>query len=97
METTANQKDKPRIYMHIIWTILIGFVVGLLAKMLTPGRDPSGFIITVLIGIAGSLVATYGGQAMGLYLPGEPAGFFGSLIGAILLLVVYGVIRRKAS
>ena len=81
--------------MGIIWTILIGFVVGLLAKMLTPGRDPSGFIITVLIGIAGSLVATYGGQALGLYHAGEAAGFVGSLIGAIVLLVVYRLIRRK--
>ena len=81
--------------MGIIWTILIGFVVGLLAKMLMPGRDPSGFIITVLIGIAGSLVATYGGKALGLYQPGEAAGFVGSLVGAIVLLAVYRLIRRK--
>ena len=81
--------------MSIIWTILIGFVVGLLAKMLTPGRDPAGFIITVLIGIAGSLLATYGGQALGLYAAGEPAGFLGSLVGAIILLVVYRVIRKR--
>ena len=82
--------------MGIIWTILIGFVVGLLAKMLTPGRDPSGFFITAAIGIAGSLLATYGGQALGLYRAGEAAGFFGSLIGAIVLLVVYHLIRRNA-
>ncbi len=81
--------------MSIIWTILIGFVVGLLAKMLTPGRDPAGFFITAAIGIAGSLLATFGGQALGLYQAGEPAGFIGSLIGAIILLVVYHVIRRK--
>ena len=81
--------------MSIIWTILIGFVVGLLAKMLTPGRDPAGFFITAAIGIAGSLLATFGGQALGLYQAGEPAGFIGSLIGAIVLLVVYHVIRRK--
>ena len=81
--------------MSIIWTILIGFVVGLLAKMLTPGRDPAGFIITVLIGIAGSLLATYGGQALGLYAAGEPAGFLGSLVGAVILLVVYRVIRKR--
>jgi uncharacterized membrane protein YeaQ/YmgE (transglycosylase-associated protein family) len=83
--------------MGIIWTIVIGFVVGLLAKMLMPGRDPGGFIVTVLIGIAGSLLATYGGQALGLYTAGEPAGFIGSLVGAIILLVIYRLIRgRKA-
>lgn len=81
--------------MGIIWTILIGFVVGLLAKMLTPGRDPSGFIITVLIGIAGSLVATYGGRALGLYEAGEAAGFIASLFGAIILLVIYGLVTRS--
>lgn len=81
--------------MSIIWTILIGFVVGLLAKMLTPGRDPTGFFITAAIGIAGSLLATFGGQALGLYQAGEPAGFIGSLIGAIVLLVIYHVVRRK--
>jgi uncharacterized membrane protein YeaQ/YmgE (transglycosylase-associated protein family) len=82
--------------MHIVWTILIGFVVGLLAKMLTPGRDPSGFFITAAIGIAGSLLATYGGQALGLYTAGEPAGFFGSLVGAIILLVIYHLFTRKS-
>ena len=83
--------------MGIVWTIVIGFVVGLIAKMLMPGRDPGGFIVTVLIGIAGSLLATYGGQALGLYNAGEPAGFIGSLVGAIVLLVIYRVIRgRKA-
>ena len=82
--------------MGIIWTILIGFVVGLVAKMLTPGRDPAGFFITAIIGIAGSLLATYGGQAMGLYHAGEAAGFIGSLIGAIILLVLYHMVRRTA-
>lgn len=82
--------------MTIIWIILVGFVVGLLAKMLTPGRDPSGFIITAAIGIAGSLLATYGGQALGLYRVGEPAGFIGSVIGAIVLLVIYHLIRRNS-
>jgi uncharacterized membrane protein YeaQ/YmgE (transglycosylase-associated protein family) len=81
--------------MGIIWTILIGFVVGLLAKMLTPGRDPAGFFITAAIGIAGSLIATFGGQALGLYSAGEPAGFVGSLVGAIILLVIYHFVRRN--
>jgi len=82
--------------MGIIWTILIGFVIGLLAKMLTPGRDPSGFFITAIIGIVGSLLATYGGQALGLYHAGEAAGFIGSLIGAIILLVIYHMVRRNS-
>ena len=83
--------------MSIVWTILVGFVVGLLAKMLTPGRDASGFFITAVIGIAGSLLATFGGQAMGLYRAGEPAGFIGSLIGAIILLVIYHFVRRPSA
>jgi uncharacterized membrane protein YeaQ/YmgE (transglycosylase-associated protein family) len=82
--------------MGIILTILIGFIVGLVAKMLTPGRDPAGFFITAIIGIAGSLLATYGGQAMGLYRAGETAGFIGSLIGAIILLGIYHLVRRRA-
>ena len=65
--------------MHIIWTILIGFVAGLVAKMLTPGKDPSGFFITAAIGIAGSLIATYVGQAVGWYQAGESAGFIGAV------------------
>ena len=81
--------------MQIIWMIIIGFVIGLLAKMLTPGRDPAGFLITAAIGIAGSLVATFGGQALGLYRAGEPAGFIGSIIGAIVLLVIYHMVRRS--
>jgi uncharacterized membrane protein YeaQ/YmgE (transglycosylase-associated protein family) len=83
--------------MSIIWTILIGFIVGLLAKVVTPGRDPSGFFITALIGIAGSLLATYGGQALGLYQAGEPAGFLGSLVGAIMLLVIYHMVRGRTA
>ena len=83
--------------MHIIWTILIGFVAGLVAKMLTPGRDPSGFFITAAIGIAGSLIATYVGQAVGWYQAGESAGFIGAVVGAIVLLVIYHLIRRSSS
>lgn len=83
--------------MGIIWTILIGFIVGLVAKMLTPGRDPSGFFITAIIGIAGSLLATYGGQALGLYRAGEAAGFIGSLIGAVVVLFIWGAIRRHGT
>ena len=81
--------------MQIIWTILIGFVIGLLAKMLTPGRDPAGFFLTAAIGIVGSLFATYGGQALGLYAAGEPAGFIGSIVGAVILLAIYHLVRRN--
>jgi uncharacterized membrane protein YeaQ/YmgE (transglycosylase-associated protein family) len=80
--------------MSLVWTIIIGFVIGVLAKFLTPGRDPGGFVITALIGIVGSLIATYGGQALGIYQVGEPAGFVGSLVGAIILLVIYHLLRR---
>jgi len=82
--------------MNLIWTILIGFIAGLVAKMLMPGRDPSGFIITTLLGIGGSLAATYLGQALGWYHPGESAGFIGAVVGAILLLVAYRIISKKA-
>ncbi|WP_394788466.1 GlsB/YeaQ/YmgE family stress response membrane protein [Rhodoferax sp.] len=78
--------------MSIIWTILIGFLIGLVAKFLMPGRDPAGFIITVLIGIAGSVIASYLGGALGWYRVGEPAGFLASVIGAMLLLFGYRMV-----
>ena len=78
--------------MSIIWTILIGFVIGVVAKFLMPGRDPAGFIITVLIGIAGSFIASYLGGALGWYRVGEPAGFLASVIGAMLLLFGYRMV-----
>jgi uncharacterized membrane protein YeaQ/YmgE (transglycosylase-associated protein family) len=81
--------------MGIIWTILIGFVVGMLAKLLMPGRDPGGFIVTTLIGIAGSLLATFLGRTLGWYQVGQSAGFIAALIGAILLLFIYRLVRRK--
>ena len=80
--------------MSIIWTILIGFVVGILAKFLTPGRDPGGFFITAVIGIAGSLLATFAGRAMGWYGAGETAGFLAALAGAIILLLAYRMVKR---
>ncbi|WP_411880883.1 GlsB/YeaQ/YmgE family stress response membrane protein [Polaromonas sp. YR568] len=81
--------------MTILWTILIGFVVGIVAKFLTPGRDPGGFIITVLIGIAGSFIATYVGAAMGWYQNGQPAGFIAAVLGSIVLLLVYRMLTGK--
>jgi uncharacterized membrane protein YeaQ/YmgE (transglycosylase-associated protein family) len=83
--------------MTLIWAILIGFLVGLVAKLLMPGRDPGGFIITTLIGIAGSLLATFLGQAMGLYAAGQSAGFIGAVIGAIILLAIYHMFRGRSS
>jgi uncharacterized membrane protein YeaQ/YmgE (transglycosylase-associated protein family) len=81
--------------MHILWMIVIGLAVGTIAKLLMPGKDPGGFIITILLGIAGSFVATYIGQHLGWYREGQPAGFIGAIFGAILILVVYRLIRKK--
>ena len=81
--------------MSIVWTILIVFVAGLVARAIKPGDDSAGFIITTLVGIAGSLIATYVGQAMGWYTAGQGAGFIASVVGAIVLLFLYGLIRRK--
>ena len=83
--------------MAIIWTIIVGLVVGAVAKLLMPGRDPGGFIITILLGIAGAFVANYLGQAIGWYKAGESAGFIASVVGAIILLLLYRFIfKRKA-
>jgi len=81
--------------MSIIWTILIGFIAGLVARAIKPGDDSAGFIVTTLIGIAGSLIATYAGQAVGWYTAGQGAGFIASVVGAIVLLFLYGLIKRK--
>jgi len=83
--------------MGIIWTILIGFVVGIVAKFLMPGRDPVGFIITVVIGIVGSFVASFLGSALGFYQQGEPVGFIASVIGAMILLFGYRMIAGRSS
>ena len=81
--------------MGILWTILIGFIVGIVAKFLMPGRDPAGFIITVLIGIVGSVIATYLGRAMGWYEVGQSAGFIAAVIGAMILLFIYRMVTGK--
>jgi uncharacterized membrane protein YeaQ/YmgE (transglycosylase-associated protein family) len=83
--------------MEILWAIIIGFFVGLLAKFLMPGRDPGGFIVTILLGIAGSVVATLLGRALGWYGPGQSAGFIASVIGAILLLLIYRMFRGRGT
>lgn len=82
--------------MHLIWTILIGFVAGLVARAITPGAGPTGFFLTAALGIGGSLAATYIGQAMGFYQAGATAGFIGAVVGAVVLLVAYHFISRKA-
>ena len=83
--------------MSIIWTIIIGFIAGIVAKFLHPGssNEPSGFILTAALGIAGSLVATYLGQALGWYRAGEGAGFIGAVVGAIIVLAVWGFLAPK--
>jgi uncharacterized membrane protein YeaQ/YmgE (transglycosylase-associated protein family) len=83
--------------MGIIWTILIGFVVGVVAKFLMPGRDPAGFIITVVIGIVGSFVASFLGSALGFYHQGESVGFIASVIGAMILLYGYRLVAGRSS
>jgi uncharacterized membrane protein YeaQ/YmgE (transglycosylase-associated protein family) len=82
--------------MGFLWTIIIGFVAGLLAKFMMPGRDPGGFIITTLLGIAGAFVATFIGRAVGWYGENEGAQFIGAVIGAIVILAIYRMIRRRA-
>lgn len=81
--------------LHVIGWILFGLVVGVIAKLLTPGRDPGGFIVTILIGIAGSLLGGVIGRALGLYGPGEAAGWIVSILGAVLLLFLYRMIVRR--
>ncbi len=81
--------------LHIVWTILIGFVAGVVAKLISPGGGPGGFFITAALGIAGAIVATYLGQAVGWYAPGQPAHFIGAVVGAIVLLAIYHLIMRS--
>lgn len=81
--------------MHWLWVILIGLIVGALAKLIMPGKDPAGFIITILIGIGGSVIGTWVGRAFGWYQEGQSAGFLMSLIGAIILLGIYHMLRRR--
>ncbi len=80
--------------MSILTMIVVGFIVGLLARALKPGNDRMGIIMTTLVGIAGSMLAGWAGQAMGLYAPGQPVGWIASIIGAIVLLVIVAMFRR---
>ena len=80
----------------IFGTIVVGFVVGVLAKFLHPGRDNMGFLLTIILGIAGAFLARFVGQATGFYGPGENAGFIAATIGAVVILVIYGAVARRA-
>lgn len=84
--------------MGIIATIVIGFLAGVVAKFVTPGsNEPSGFILTTILGIVGAVVATYLGQALGWYQPGEGAGFVGAVVGAVILLVAWSMFSRRTA
>jgi len=81
--------------LDLIWSILIGAVVGALAKFILPGADPGGFFVTALLGMGGALAATFLGRFVGLYGPGQGAGFLASIVGAILVLLVYRAVRKR--
>ena len=82
--------------MNILWTIIIGFVAGVIAKFIHPGpNEPQGFIVTTLLGIAGAFVATYLGQQLGWYRPDEGAGLIGAVVGALIVLVVWGLFAPR--
>ena len=82
--------------MGILWTIIIGFIAGVIAKFIMPGdNEPSGFILTTILEIVGAFVATYLGQALGWYRPGEGAGLIGAIVGAIVVLLIYGMVAGR--
>lgn len=83
--------------MHILYTLFIGLIVGFIARAIKPGDDNLGWIMTAVLGVAGSFVATYAGQALGLYAAGSAAGWIASVIGAVVLLVIYGLVAKKSS
>jgi uncharacterized membrane protein YeaQ/YmgE (transglycosylase-associated protein family) len=83
--------------MEIISTIVIGLIVGAIAKLLMPGKQGGGFILTAVLGVAGSFLATYGGQMLGMYKAGQGAGFLASVVGALIVLFIYGMVRKKTA
>lgn len=82
--------------MWIIWALIVGLVVGFVAKLLMPGRDPGGFIVTALLGVAGSLVATWAGRQLGWYGEDDAAGFIAAVLGAMAILLIYRLVARRA-
>lgn len=84
--------------MSIIWTIIIGFIAGVIAKLITPGRnEPAGFILTTILGIIGAFVATWLGQAIGWYRADESAGLIGAIVGAVIVLVIWSAFQRRTT
>ena len=83
--------------MHILGTIFIGLVVGAIAKLIMPGKGPGGLIITILLGISGALLATHLGQLVGWYQAGQSAGFIGAVVGAVLILFIYRLIKGRSA
>jgi uncharacterized membrane protein YeaQ/YmgE (transglycosylase-associated protein family) len=81
--------------MNILWTALLGLAAGFVAKLIFPGKENMGIIVTCLLGIAGSFVASYGGQWLKIYQAGESAGFIGSVVGALVILFIFGLIRKR--
>ena len=81
--------------MSIIGTLFIGLIVGLVARFIKPGNDGMGWIMTIVLGICGSIAATYGGQALGIYQAGQAAGFIGAVVGAVILLVIYAFVKKN--
>jgi uncharacterized membrane protein YeaQ/YmgE (transglycosylase-associated protein family) len=82
--------------LHLLGVIIIGFVAGAVAKIVMPGKDPGGFIITIILGVVGALLATFLGRLIGWYGQGESAGFIAAIVGAVLLLVLYRLFKKKA-
>lgn len=84
--------------MSILWTIIVGFLAGVVAKFLVPGpNEPSGFVLTTILGIVGAFVASYLGQALGWYAPGEGAGIIGAIVGAVIVLMVWAFLSKRGS
>jgi uncharacterized membrane protein YeaQ/YmgE (transglycosylase-associated protein family) len=92
----AGVKIARKVFMHYVWMAVIGFIVGLIARAILPGAQSLGIILTAVLGIAGSLVAGFAGQALGWYTQGQPAGFIASVIGAIVLLFIVGKLKGSS-
>lgn len=91
----AKEGKGVRNHMNLLWAIIVGLIAGVLAKLIMPGRDPGGMLVTIGIGIAGSVIANLLGRAMGWYVEGESAGIIGSTVGAILLLIIYRMFKGR--
>lgn len=81
--------------MHILWTLLIGLAAGAVAKLLVPGRQGGGCLLTTVLGVAGAFLATYLGQALGWYRAGQAAGFLGAIVGAVIILLIFELVRKR--